>query len=70
MNIFKMAEEDTVFLMGIIEELDPTHESEAWRFATENVLPTCIVEEDADLAYVMITELDLMVSFLQQLSRL
>lgn len=67
MNIY---EDDAIFLIGCIDELDPEHQSETWRFATQAVLPTCTMLEDCDLAYEMLDELEVMVSFLDELVRL
>jgi len=69
-NPFDLVEDDAMFLMGIIDELDPEHQSETWRFAAEAVLPTCIVGQDLDLAFEMLEELEVMLTFLQQLSRI
>jgi hypothetical protein len=69
-NPFDLVEDDAIFLIGCIDELDPEHQSETWRFATEAVLPTCIVGEDLDLAFEMLEELEVMLTFLQQLSRI
>jgi hypothetical protein len=67
MNLY---EDDAIFLIGCIDELDPEHESEAWRFATQSVLPTCTMLEDCDLAYEMLEELEVMLTFLDELVRL
>lgn len=67
MNVY---EDDAIFLIGCIDELDPEHQSETWRFATQAVLPTCTMLEDPDLAYEMLDELEVMVSFLDELVRL